>query len=289
MRTIPYVTVAEFRYHPTFLDTNQLVPAGSQAQQDSALNTALLTASDWADEHLFGHDGSIGAHMQVENCRIRPDRQGRLKYHPEHVPVLSVLSLAVGSDPFDQTTVSTPTVWLEQAGRLMIAYLAGVGGAGLDQFQFGRTAGWRSEQSVTWTYLAGWPATQLSAAASSGDNAVDVLDTTGIALGSVLRLWTPGDEEAVSVLSVVGNTLTLSGPLAKSHPAGVSIQGMPTTIREAVINKAICELLRPNAAAQAPKRTVASTSTSKDPARTTGGGQYHEKACGLLRPFRRIR
>jgi hypothetical protein len=289
--TIPYVTVAEFRRHPTFLDTNQLVPAGPQAQQDAALFTALLTASTWADEHVFGHDGTLAAHTRVENARIRPDRQGRLKYHPEHIPVLSVPAIAIGSDPTSQVTVTSPTVWTEQDGRVMVAYLAGAASPGLDRLQFGAPTSWRVEQLVTWTYIAGFPATQLATSASASATAVQVLDATGIGVGSVLRLWTPSLEEAVTVSAVAGTTLTLSAGLVHAHTAGDSIQGLPATVREAVINKAICELLRPNAATQQQqaKAAVASTSTRKDPARTAGGGGYHEKACGLLRPFRRVR
>lgn len=289
MLTIPYVTVGEFRFHPTFLDSNNLVSSGTQAQQDSALNTALLTASQWADQHLFGHDGTIAAHTRVENARIRPDRYGRLRYHPEHIPVLSVTSLATGGDPTSLTSTADPSVWVEQDGRILVAYLAGTG-TGLDRFQFGRTVACRDELLVTWTYVAGYPATQLSANASSGAGMVTVLDATGITQGTVLRLWTPGLEEAVTVASVSGTSLTLTANLANAHQAGDSIQALPPTIREAVINKAICELLRPNASAQQqPRSGIASTSTSTDPARSSGGGRYHEKACGLLRPFHRVR
>jgi hypothetical protein len=291
VRTIPYVTVGEFRFHPTFLDTNNLVSGGTQAQQDSALNTALLTASEWADVHLFGPEGQIAAHTRVENARIRPDRQARLRYHPEHTPVSSVVSLAIGDDPTSQTTITGPTVWVEQGGRILVAYLFGAASPGLNAFQFGRASGWRNEQTVTWTYVAGWAATQLSANAAAAAPSVQVLDATGITAGTVLRLWTPGLEEAVTVSSVSGTTLTLSAPLTYAHSAGDSIQAVPTPIREAVVTKAICELLRPNAAAQQPppKTGVASTSTRTDPARNAGGGHYHDKACGLLRPYRRWR
>lgn len=288
MLTIPYVTVGEFRFHPTFLDSNNLVSAGSQAQQDSALFTALLTASQWADQHLYGHDGSIAAHTRVENARIRPDRQGRLKYHPEHTPVLSVSQIAVGGDPTSQTTETSPTVWVEQDGRILVAYLAGAA-TNLDRFQFGRTVSSRDELLVTWTYVAGWAATQLAANVSSGANTVTVLDATGISAGTVLRVWTPGLEEAVTVASVSGTTLTLTGNLSQAHKAGDSIQALPPTIREAVINKTICELLRPNTAAQQQSSGMSMVSTSKDPSRTSGGGRYHEKAEGLLRPFKRVR
>lgn len=289
MLTVPYVTAGEFRFAPTFLDTNNLVTAGTQTNQDAVLNTALLTASQWADQHLFGHDGRIGAHTRVENARIRPDRHGRLRYHPEHVPVVSVTSVAVGDDPSGQAVTSDPTVWTEQDGRVLVCYPTGLASPGLDRFQFGRSAV-RGEQVVTWTYVAGYPATQLAADATAGATAVQVLDATGVAAGSVLRLWTPGLEEAVTVTAAAGTTLTLSGPLTFTHLAGDSIQALPPTIREAVVCKTICELLRPNAATQqAQQLGLSTTSTAKDPARTSGGVRYHERAEGLLRPFRRVR
>lgn len=287
MLTVPYVTAAEFRAHPTFLDTQNLRTGANQVAQDAALTNALLVASQWADDEL---DMPLAAHRRVEQTRVRPDRSGRLRYHPEHAPVLAVVSASTGPTPGALTASAGSTWWLEQDGRLIVGFLGGPG-PGLAALQFGAPAPVDAELLVQWTYLAGWPHTQLATAAAAGETTLAVADAIGIAAGTVLRLWTPAAEEAVTVTAVAGSTLTLAAPLARAHPLGMSCSALPATARQAVITYAAAELLRPAPAAQerpAPG-APATSSTSGDPQRVSGGAGLRAQACRLLASFRRIR
>jgi hypothetical protein len=279
----PYVMPAEFRRHPTFLDSNNLVTAASQAAQDAALFNALLTASQWADDQI---NMPLGAHVRVEHARIVPDRAGRLRYHPEHAPVIDVTGIAVGASPADLAATADPQAWVEQDGRIIVAAFPSAS-TGLDALQFGTTPG-IGELFVSWTYLAGYPSTQLAAPATPGATTLSVRAVTGIGAGTVLRLWTPGLEEAVTVASVAGTTLTLVGGVANAHLAGSSCSSLPTTARQAVINYATAELMRPASAAEQ-SSGPAMSSTSNDRVRTSGGTHLITEARRLLQTFERIR
>lgn len=287
MLVYPYVSVAEFRQHPTFLDSNNLVTAGTQAAQDAALYNALLTASEWADDKV---NMPLGAHTRTEHTRLTPDRTGRLRYHPEHAPVIAVTSMSVGATPDELDPVTDPQVWVEHDGRIIVAFSPS-GGPGLSSLQFGLPpAG--GEVLVSWTYTAGYPSTQLTASASAGATTLTVRATTGISAGTVLRLWTPGLEEAVTVASVAGSVLTLTGGLSNAHPAGGTCSSLPTTARQAVISYATMLLMRPASAAEnigTPGPDMSSTAGDKRRTGSATGSRLYEEACKLLKSFKRVR
>jgi hypothetical protein len=119
-----------------------------------------------------------------------------------------------------------------------------------------------------------------------------VRDTTGITAGTVLRLWTPGLEEAITVASVAGDDLTLTRALGGTHPAGATCSSLPTTAREAVIKYATYLLMRPASTAESyvpGARGLSTTSTGGDARRTGRSTFLYDDACKLLKPFKRIR
>lgn len=283
----PYVTASEFRAHPTFLDSNNLRTGRPQVEQDASLTNLLLEASQWADDKV---NMPLGAHVRTERTRLAASRTGQLRYHPEHAPVITVTGMAVGATPDELDVVSEPRVWTEADGRIIVAF-SPAGGPGLGSLQFG-TPPPGTEQLVRWTYVAGFPHTQLAEAADAGATQVTVRDTTGISAGTVLRLWTPGLEEAVTVSAMVGDTLTLSRALTNAHAAGGSCSALPTTVRQAVINYTCMLLMRPAGGGESNygKRAPSPSATSTDSRRQHGGGGvFYDDACKLLKPFKRIR
>jgi hypothetical protein len=283
----PYVSAAEFRAHPTFLDSNNLRTGGTQDEQDAALTNVLLEASQWADDKV---NMPLGAHIRSENVRLAADRTGRLRYHPEHAPVIAVTGMSVGASPDALDDIADPQVWLERDGRIIVAFSPS-GGPGLGSLQFGATAA-GVEQLVSWTYVAGYPSTQLAEPADAAATTLTVRDTTGITAGTVLRLWTPGLEEAVTVTAVAGDQVTLSVGLRAAHPAGGTCSSLPTTIRQAVIYYATYLLMRPASTGESwsPKSSgVATTSTAGDSRRTGRSTFLYDEAVKLLKPYKRIR
>lgn len=282
----PYVTVDEFRHHPHYLDLDNLLVGKPQAYQDSVIADALLFASTWADEEV---QMPLRAHAHLENVTMRADRRGRLKLHPEHAPVISVTGLAVGVDPSSVQSLGDVQAWPELGGRMITAY--GPSSPALGALQFG-TPPPGEEMLTTWTYVAGYPATQLAADVTAGATAVTVTDTTGILPGTVLRLWTPAAEEAITVTTVAGSTLNLSKALSGAHSAGMSCTALPPDARMAVIKMAVVKLLRKGPLAEAAGRFPKGPSphaSAGDPKRTTASGNYQAAACGLLSSYKRVR
>lgn len=296
MLDYPYVTVAEFKKHPHYLDLGNLLVGEPEALQDSTVREALLFASTWADTEI---DMPLGAHIRTENARVRPDRQGRLKYHPEHTPVLRVANLATGGMPDEMDDLTDPQMWTEQDGKILVAYGPSAGAAGLGSLQFG-SAPPGGELLTRWTYVAGYPATQLGAPATAGDLTLTVRSTVGMAAATlttnatVLRIWTPGLEEAVTVTAVTGlTTITIASPLMGSHESGMSCSALPPDARMAIIKMACAKLLRKGPLAEMAGRfgpkAPSPHASAGDPKRTTASDNYHLHACGLLSSYKRVR
>ena len=292
----PYVTPAMFRAYPTWLDTDNLLPGGVSAVQDDVLADVLLTASDWAvgaveDMPLHGHL------VSGENQRCAVKSWGRAYVRPEHVPLRSVTSLSWGGDPSNMSAVTLPdaSMWFEDSRRMSWAP-----GGGIMQFrgpalQFGPRAGGPGQLYVTWSYVAGYPSTVLSAV-TSGVSTVTVADPTGILPGDTLRIYDPGKSEALTVAGTyvpsvptippTPTAIPLAAATANAHAAGTGITGMPRKVLQAVIAYAVALLMREDVSAEEP------ASPFGPAARTTGdarGGQAAglvNDARGWLAPYR---
>lgn len=172
-------------------------------------------------------------------------------------------------------------------------------GGGITQFrgpaiQFGPRAGAPGQVYVSWSYVAGFPSTTLSAV-TSGAMSVTVADPTGILPGDTLRVYDPGLTEALTVSSsyvpsvpTVPPTPTeipLAAATANAHVAGTGITGMPRKVLQAVIAYTVALLMREDVSAEEP------ASPFGPAARTTGserGGQASglvNDARGWLRPY----
>jgi len=294
MLTVPYLTPAAFRAHPTYLDTMSLRPGDSDiADQDAALNNILLMASADADNYVemsADGTGSLSAHVRVENTRIRVSPDGSLKYKPDHTPVTQLLGLSTGSTPgaLVATDLATAQWWIEKTNTI-VAFLA-LAGPAMSAFQFGGAAP-TAQLFTKWMYVAGFANTRVAATASAGASSLLVTDTTGITAGTTLRLWDPGVEEAVTVAAgyVLGNTtLPLTTPLQHAHEPGAGAFAGGADIIEAVVNFACVKLIRPDSGEE---DTYPGTKTQP----TTRNGGAHDgsslmdTAAALLEPYRRVR
>ena len=114
---VPYITVAEFQNSPiaSSIDFSNLVPGGTQAAQDEALQQLIYMASAEADNIVMGPLGTLCATSNTEQGRYRMNRQGFYVIHPAYWPILEVDAVAIGSVPSYQTAipVSSDNVWIE--------------------------------------------------------------------------------------------------------------------------------------------------------------------------------
>jgi len=283
--TQPYMTPAMFRAFPTWMDTDNLIAGAQQNAQDDALADALLAASDWAvgvveNMPLHGHL------VSGENQRCVVKSSGRAYVRPEHVPIRSVTSLSWGGDPSNMQPVALPdsSMWFEDSRRMSWAP-----GGGTAQFrgpalQFGPRTGFPGQVYVSWSYVAGFPSSTISAV-SSGAVSVTVADPTGILPGDTLRIYDPGLSEALTVASTyvpavptvppTPTAIPLAAATANAHAAGTGITGMPRRLLQAVIAFTVAVLLRDDVSAEEP------ASPFGPAARTTGGGRGGQ-AAGLV-------
>lgn len=295
MPSIPYVSAASFKAHPTYLDLDDLRSgSASDADQTAELVNLLLMSSDWADNRA---NQNLGAHTVTQNCRARIDRYGNLKIHADNTPVISVTSVAYGWSPTALTTISPVSAWVED-GKQIVIPLGGAGGSWSGSLQFGSAAP-GGEVFVQLVYVAGWVATQLTASSLSGATSLVAADPTGIVPGGTYRIWEPGSEEDVTVspawvppsaaVPVVPVSVTLASPTLYAHSEAHDFSGMPSDMRLAVTNYAVSALMRPDTAVEDsyPDTSLASGTRQTDP-RRDGSGLVVE-AERILSRYMRVR
>jgi len=292
----PYVSAAAFRAHPTYLDTDGLIPDNPDPDAQTAqLTNLLLEASTWADDVC---DQPLGAHLYTQSTRVRADRAGMLRVHADHKPVQAVASVAYGASPTSLTELASPEVWVEDDANLVIT-LSGASTAWSGSLQVGFGASPGSEMFTRLGIVSGYVATQLSAAATAGATSLTVADPTGIEAGGRYRIWEPGREETVTVSPLwqapipstipAATAVLLAEPLAHDHDAGHDFSGMTADLRLAVVKYTIALLLRPDNTAQDefPDAATTSSTRGKD-SRRTGLGLISE-ARKILNSYQRVR
>lgn len=288
--TVPYVSVASFRASPTFLDSKTLnVGSVAPADQDAELYNQLLKASSWASNTVCNMP--LHAHTNVENLRLRPDRQGLLKFLASDSPVRLVTGFSYGYSPGAgnlRPVTDLTSQWIEGDAQVVFAF--GGGPAAFSTLQFGPSYG--AELFTTWTYAAGFANTTLANAPIAGASALLVTNPSGIYAGDTLRIWEPGKEEAVTIAGsyVAGaTTLPLTAPLTFAHTIGSGISGFPPDILQAVTNYTVALLMRPDSMAedQFPDNAPPATARARDPRKNAGG--LIAEALSLLRSYIRPR
>lgn len=296
MPATPYVSTAAFRAHPTYLDVDGLVTGSSDPEvQDAQLNSLLLQASAWADNEC---DQPLGAHLYTQSARVRTDRAGMLRVHADHGPVRAVTALSYGWSPTSLTAVESPSVWVEDGSNLVIT-LGGSSTAWSGSLQVGFGAGPGSETFVRVSTVAGFVATQTSAASTAGATTLSVADPTGIEAGGSYRIWEAGREETVVVSPLwqpptastmpAPATVLLATPTVFDHEAGQDVSGLPGDARLAVVLYTISLLMRPDTSAEDefPDASTNSSTRGKD-SRKTGQGLVTE-ARRILASYQRVR
>lgn len=180
---------------------------------------------------------------------------------------------------------------MEGGGRQIVGWPGRQTSPGLAVLQFGRSTT-TAELFCQWTYVAGYPNTLLTAAATAGATSIQVQDTTGITASTVLRIWEPGLEEAVTVANTYtgGTTLPLVAGLRNAHtnsaPTGVS--GLPADIHLAVILYAAAFLQRPDSETEDSYPSAHVVPNSRVGHNVDGSGFVSEAEL-LLEPYRRVR
>lgn len=296
----PYCSVSAFRASPTWLDTDDLIPGGTQSKQDNELFNVLLRATSWADLYTGGGTEYpyLGASMMVQNKRVRANRWGEVSIHPSKVPVQYVSSIMTGSSPLNLTAYANISqVWIEDNRQIILPN----SGGNFSGLQFGAPVSVNGPTYVTLNYVAGYfNSTLATGTYNVGTMSVNVNNPLGLIPGTQFRINDPGQEEMCTVASNYtqgATTIPLVNALNYTHTSGavtapaslVGASALPMAIEQAVICYAVGLLLREDVSGEAP---FADTNMGPTAKMSGGGGT----AAGLiyeaeeyLLSFRRVR
>jgi hypothetical protein len=230
----PYVTVAEYKNAPTAVDIDNLVVGGNAAAQDAELANVILRASSFMDEYL---NQNLNASTQVENQRTRFTPEGYLAIHPNNNPVISLQSLAYGTNPNSLTTLGDPSkCWFED--QQIIVPLSQLSTTYSSQGPLAFGAGVpRQKIFVTFNYTSGF-VNNLIASATAGASTMTVQTADGIVAGQQLRIYDGANSERITVASNYtygSTTVPLASAMAYTHASGVTFGNLPQTIKQACI------------------------------------------------------
>lgn len=293
MPTYPYVSPAAFEAHPTYLDVSGLrVGNPDPAAQTAQLSVLLMEASEWADNEC---DQPLGAHVWTQRRRARVDRDGNLRFHSDHGPVISVVSVGYGMSPTTLTTVPGTGAWVEDGTNIVVP-IGGGSTSWSGSLQFGLPLS--GEVFLQAIVIAGRVATVVSEDAAAPAASLVVADPTGIVPGGQYRIWEPGVEETVTVSSswvpptvavpAVATPVALAAPTRFAHTAGCDFSELPADARNAVVQYVTATLMRPDSTAEDefPNTSLGSDTRRNDP--RNGSGLIAE-AARTLSSYGRVR
>jgi hypothetical protein len=230
----PYITLKEWLAAPTAVDISDMIPGGTTAQQQQAVQDKIERASSWVDDLCLQ---VLAATRDTTYGRYRVNRWGTMKIPLQFKPVLEVSAVSVGVTPSTMTPLaSLVDVAILPRGTIEVP-VAGVNIPG----QIGATRSSDTRMLVSVTYVNGFPNTITTAASLANATSLVLDSVLGIYPGTPLTVYdvtTGGTTEHVTVAStyIAGSpTITLAAPLLYAHPAGMSVSSLPPRVKEAAI------------------------------------------------------
>src|SRR5882757_3197885 len=221
----PYLTVAELKRSPIYTQLQKLVPGGSQADNDAELGRIIMRVSAMINGESRQN---LAATVDIEADWATFSDHGDLRIHTRGNPIIQVVSVLIGPEPYNLTAISDLTHVELDPWQITIPAFA-VSNVG--------PWGYRSRRRVwaQWTYVTGYPVTTLASAVAAGATSLTVADATGVVAGQTVLTIEDGKWLEMVVPTVVaGNTLTVA-PLAFAHQAGVGVSALPGDITEAAL------------------------------------------------------
>lgn len=275
---VPYITLAEWLAAPTSLDIFNLVPGGTQEQQNAAIRSQIERASSWIDR-ICHQVLAATKDTSIRRCRV--DVRGYVKMPLPRKPVLEVVAVSVGSSPSNMSALSTLVdVEIGEHGVVSIpVYNASLGRGSLPQ------------PLVQVTYINGWPNTLLAANVPASASSLTVASSLGIYPGSVLSIYDTdltGGTEQVTVASTFvpgGTTVPLTAPTQYAHVSGTSFSSLPPVVKEAAVLLTSALLQTRGADAL----VIGSTDPPQQTPMSNGMSQAERLASAMLADYRRVR
>ena len=300
-RSASYISASEYRFAPTAVGTQGLVPKSTSEQGDSlgSLAQVISRASAWMDQHCFHRgDGSFAAGVTTEQMVATVKPSGVVVLICNFKPIRQVIGVGVGPS-FSQLTNLNQNV----AGDILIGdktiTLPGYWNAGLTFPVFASFPSIGGGLLCVYSYVAGWPHTTLSVSASAGATSITVNPSTpgGTALYGAYggsQLWIkdgPNTEAVVLASSPSGLTLSLASPLLYPHnvpegPDSIIVSALPWGLEQACISLTNVILKQRGMRAVLPGPVGSPSPQDRQALARAGALADFEIACKLLHPFK---
>jgi hypothetical protein len=312
---IPYLSLSQYNFIPTGMGLTNLVPGNVGAQQTEALADEIADATAWANEIVFGYDpssdgASLAASLIVEGANVKMKPGGTLNLICDYKPIIQVVGVDVGPNPSSLTSVGQSVASAITIGRRTIVVpLCGVPSRSNDSPPPFLPTGalWPGTGYATWSYVAGYPHTQLAAsvAASATSCVVEatngsgglwgVFPASGAFPGTQLAIRDRQYSESVYVTAVTANdpspglgTLTTTA-FANAHtvpsaPDFLPVTAIPRNVVRAVSFLVTCLIKTRGVRTM----TMAGTAGGKPNGKAMGQAgcmDDYEHACRILRRY----
>lgn len=260
---VPYITVAEYQADPQSVNTSTITPGRTSQVNADELTTKIAEASSWVDQLC---NQSLAATNEVESGLYRL-QQGCIKVPLSQFPLIQINGWSLGT-----YAVQTAATDLTGAGiqrRVVTIPVSGI--TPVDQ---------SGNIYAIVRYVSGYAVTVTAAAVTAGASTITVTSSIGIFAGLVLTISDPGVLERVIVLSVAGNVVTLTAPVAYAHAIGVSVSALPGRVKLAT--KLITTALIKGRGAQSIIMSGFQSTPSAKVTSTIDGTEELERAAAML-------
>jgi hypothetical protein len=223
----PYLTVAEYLFHPTGVDVSQLLPDETYETNLAALVTVIAEASSEADGIV---EKALAATLDIEAGNYMVGSGWKIRVPVKYSPVIMVTNVAIGPDPAHLTNLTDLS--RVQVGPKVITIP--VPGAGYR----GSGYGYGSRPYVEVTYVNGYATTTTGDASAAADQQLLAVNPLGLAPGLPFTVYDGPSTEASVVgagYTIGSSTVPLAAPLVYAHSAGTSMSSLPPRVKDAVV------------------------------------------------------
>ena len=247
----PYLSVSEYQYAPTAVDVTGLYPQGSPEDQEQSLFNTIQRASSAADQYVFGADpaakgASLCATLSVESAFV-PIVRGELRLVCDYKPIIQVNGIDIGPTMAALNSVGPTIASSVRIGRRTVyvplfPYAVRPNDTGNPNPYVGRSGNYMA----VWSYVNGYPHTELVGSITAGTRTCNVLATDGgtglfgiIPNQTQMTLVDGSYTERFTVASVSGTTLTSTTNFTYNHTAPTAPDFIPVTTLPSAVSLAV--------------------------------------------------
>ena len=296
----PYVSPSEFQFAPTAVDTLNLVPGGTAQDQTQSLSDTLGRASAWADRFLFGADpaskgASLCATLSIETVRTKV-LNGELRLICSYRPIIQVNGVDIGASMSSLSTIGSAAAAATRIGmRTIYVPMIGIPVRSGDTGTPNPIQSLGGHYTAVWSYVNGYPHTELASDITSGTSSCTLLPTDG---GTGLLGVIPGftqftivdgaNTEQFTVATVNGTTVTSSAPFQFSHTLPTAPDFIPVTTLPKDVSLAVIYLATAIIKTQGDSGLVLAELTEPKSVSKFSGDEFSDVAIAmrLLQPYR---